>query len=77
MVKCIDCMALDIGLMEDIDTWVHCSVKHAMDMANLRLRPQPKISVEEAFVERECPYFIMKDEDKIDVFEIAEELGVG
>jgi hypothetical protein len=76
MVRCIDCQALDIGLNPETDMWVHCSIKHAMDIANLNFRPQPKISREEGEKERECEYFCDREEDKTILFELAEEMGL-
>ena len=76
MVRCIDCQALDIGLNPETDMWVHCSIKHAMDIANLRFRRQPKITREEAMMERECEHFCGRDEDKSDLFDLVEEMGL-
>ena len=76
MVKCIDCLALDIGLDPMTDLWVHCSIKHAMDNEKLRYRRQPKITKEEAQIERVCEHFVPNDENKSYLFEIAEEIGV-
>lgn len=76
MVRCIDCQALDIGLNPETDMWVHCSIKHAIDLANLRLGPQPRISREEALMERECEHFCDAEDNKSDLFELAEEMGL-
>jgi len=76
MCKCIDCQALDIGLNPETDMWVHCSIKHAMDIANLNFRPQPRITEEDAEVERECEYFCDREEDKNILFQLAKEMGL-
>jgi hypothetical protein len=47
-----------------------------MDLANLRFRRQPKITQEEAMMERDCEHFCENDEDKTHLFELAEEMGL-
>ena len=63
-----------MGFSEN-DSFPHCSVKHAMDIARLISRRQPEITREEAYEERECEYFQRCDEeaDKDFIFELTPE----
>lgn len=75
MVKCINCQSLVIGFNLDIDTWVHCSIKHATDIAMKNYRKQPKITKMISNLDIVCKHY-QKKEGNTDIFNLAEELGI-
>jgi hypothetical protein len=75
MVRCIDCIGLDIGFNTDTDAWVHCSAKHSIDIAKQLYRKQQKITEEMAKQEIVCQHF-QKRNEKSTIFHLAKEMGV-
>jgi len=75
MVRCIDCKALDVGFNPDTDAWVHCGMKHAIDISKQLYKKQQKITEEMAKQEIICEHF-QKCDKKSDIFQLAKRMGV-